>query len=138
MKEFITGVFLAYNSWTDIRKREVSLASVLLLGGWRLAEVLRIDGAGERLISAGGLLAFFLAVSITTSGKLGMGDVWVIGVLSLSMRGEALTFSLVAAFLTAGLRGFLLLAAGRKSGQTQMPFIPCLFAGYLLSLICDV
>jgi prepilin signal peptidase PulO-like enzyme (type II secretory pathway) len=87
--------------------------------------------------SAGIFIVFFL-ISLLTKEKIGMGDVKLIGVISLFVEGSnifyVLFFSLIMIFIFS-IGGLLLKKVNLK---TQLPFVPFLTAGVVVFLILSV
>ena len=131
MKEICVLSFLAWNTWTDIRRKQISLSVTAFFGAAGLVmAVYRGQISWEVLISfaIGGI---FLALGILTGGAVGMGDGWILLALGtvLTLK-EYLTVLLTGMFCCAGWAVFLLMF--RRSGkETEIPFVPFLFLGYL-------
>ena len=127
----ILGGFSVY----DLIYKKVLIRAVLIFGaavlGYRM-----YAGAGLGELLAGlvpGML--LLLTAFCTKESIGYGDGMVLCVLglflgmrqSLAVCGMALVFAAVSAMIRLVFK-----RAGRK---TELPFLPCLFAGYLLSLV---
>ena len=138
MNTAVTGLFLAYNAWKDFRKKEISLISVFLFGGFRIVKLL----CGSRESSMAWILGaffFFFGLSLISGQGLGLGDVWVILVMSMSMSAPRLVFSVAAGFLAAGISGLLYeKSAGTSGKEMELPFVPFLLGGYVLAVFAEV
>jgi leader peptidase (prepilin peptidase) / N-methyltransferase len=106
-------------------------AAALLLAAGALA----IPGGGRRFLSAlAGLAAawlFFALLALVHPGGLGWGDVKLAGVLGLYLGwlgAAALAVGLLGAFVLAALAGLGLIAAGRATRKSQLPFGPFMLA----------
>lgn len=131
MKEVIVLLFLAWNSRSDIRKKEVSVfsAAVVLLMGLILA-VAEHTGFTEFAVKMGGGV-IFLVLSILTEGKIGMGDAWVLIAMASMLKPQTYLISLMIGLLLASVySGYLMLVKKRKK-TTEIPFLPFLLLGYL-------
>jgi leader peptidase (prepilin peptidase)/N-methyltransferase len=105
---------------------------------------------GFALLGAGGLLtgdsaalgwatagaaisfAFYLVLALLKPGGMGMGDVKLAGVLGLFLGylGPApLAVGLFAAFLLGGIAAIVILATGRGTRRSAIPFGPWMLAG---------
>lgn len=128
-------VFLGVNSWTDIRKREISLlfTGIFAMAGmiWMLcnrkfsAEILLMAGVG----------LFFAGISVITRGALGMGDALVLLALGTVMEAEKFFIMLFGAVFCSAVWAGILLAVLKKKRNTEIPFIPFLMLGYLGGMI---
>lgn len=107
----------------------LGLAALLLPGGGR-----PFLGA---LLGMGSALLLFGAQAVIYPDGLGWGDVKLAGILGLYLGWlglAALVAGLVLGYLLAGLAGAGLIAAGRASRKTQLPFGPFLLAGTLAAI----
>lgn len=133
--DIIAGIGLLLLSVTDIRKKMipvwVSGALGVLLLACRLWQGVDIGSLTAGILP--GIVV--LALAACSEGKIGMGDGLVLCALGfgysldsmLGMLGSALVFSAMAA---------IFLIVFRKAGRNKtMPFIPYLFAGYLLCVL---
>lgn len=66
--------------------------------------------------------------------QLGEGDGWMVLVLGMCEGGRACVESLLAGMLFAAAVSIVLLLTRRVGFKTRLPFVPFLFAGYLLWL----
>ena len=95
------------------------------------AGALAIPDGGRRFLSAlAGLAAawlFFALLALIHPGGLGWGDVKLSGVLGLYLGWlgpTAVAAGLFGAFVLAALAGLGLIAAGRATRKSQLPFGP--------------
>ncbi|MFL6161828.1 MAG: prepilin peptidase [Jatrophihabitantaceae bacterium] len=108
----------------------------VLLAGAALA-----DGDGWRLLRAGlaaaALFGFFLVLAFAYPSGMGFGDVKLAGVLGLVLGYLSWSAVLIGAFtgfLLGALVGVAVLASGRGTRKTALPFGPFLIAGTLIAL----
>jgi leader peptidase (prepilin peptidase)/N-methyltransferase len=106
-------------------------AAALLLAAGALA----IPDGGRHLLSALAGLAtawlFFALIALIRPGGLGWGDVKLSGVLGLYLGwlgAAAVAAGLLGAFALAALAGLGLIAAGRATRKSQLPFGPFMLA----------
>ncbi len=108
----------------------LGLAAVLLPGGGR-----HFLGA---LLGLGIALAVFLVQAVIYPDGLGWGDVKLAGILGLYLGWLGIGWLIAGLFLgylLAGAAGLALIAAGRASRKTQLPFGPFLLGGTLAAII---
>ncbi|MDO4276639.1 MAG: prepilin peptidase [Eubacteriales bacterium] len=131
MKEVCVLMLLGINAWTDLRKRQVSLVSVSVLGAAGVLFLVTGERISWETFIPMGIGILFLTMSMATGGGIGMGDGWLLVALGTLLDLEKfLTVLLLGLFACAVWAGILLvvLHRGRKD---QIPFAPFLFLGYL-------
>lgn len=141
VKELCTVVFLAMNSWLDIRRREISLLLTVVYAGCGIIySILQGRKIQDVLIPAGiGIL--FLAAGLISRGAIGAGDCWILLALGALLDTETYIRMLCIGFFLAAFWSGILLVIRRKSRKTEIPLVPFLLAGYiggiLIWRICD-
>lgn len=131
VKELCTVVFLAMNSWLDIRRREISLLlTVVYAGCGIICSILQGRKIQDVLIPAGiGIL--FLAAGLISRGAIGAGDCWILLALGALLDTETYIRMLCIGFFLAAFWSGILLMIRRKSRKTEIPLVPFLLAGYI-------
>ena len=131
VKELCTVVFLAMNSWLDIRRREISLLLTVVYAGCGIIySILQGRKIQDVLIPAGiGIL--FLAAGLISRGAIGAGDCWILLALGALLDTETYIRMLCIGFFLAGFWSGILLVIRRKSRKTEIPLVPFLLAGYI-------
>ena len=131
MKELCTVVFLAMNSWLDIRRREISLLLTVVYAGCGIIySILQGRKIQDVLIPAGiGIL--FLAAGLISRGAIGVGDCWILLALGALLDTETYIRMLCIGFFLAAFWSGILLVIRRKSRKTEIPLVPFLLAGYI-------
>ena len=131
VKELCTVVFLAMNSWLDIRRREISLLlTVVYAGCGIICSILQGRKIQDVLIPAGiGIL--FLAAGLISRGAIGAGDCWILLALGALLDTETYIRMLCIGFFLAAFWAGILLVIRRKSRKTEIPLVPFLLAGYI-------
>ena len=131
VKELCTVVFLAMNSWLDIRRREISLLlTVVYAGCGFIYSILQGRKIQDVLIPAGiGIL--FLAAGLISRGAIGAGDCWILLALGALLDTETYIRMLCIGFFLAAFWSGILLVIRRKSRKTEIPLVPFLLAGYI-------
>ncbi|HUL25904.1 MAG TPA: A24 family peptidase [Streptosporangiaceae bacterium] len=114
--------------------------AVVLLGVAALA----ISGGARHLVSAlAGMAAawlFFLLLALVYPAGLGWGDVKLSGVLGLYLGwlgATALLAGVLGAFVLASLAGLALIAAGRATRKSHIPFGPFMLASAIVVIACS-
>ena len=124
--------FLAYQ---DYRKREVSLAVIIIWGVFGV--IFRLTNGETQWLSVlagAGIGGVFLLLSIVTKGKVGAGDAWILAVSGVYLEfWENLNMCILALYL-AGVGALLWYWMKRCKRTDTMPFVPFLLAGYLILL----
>jgi leader peptidase (prepilin peptidase) / N-methyltransferase len=97
-----------------------------------------LPGGGRHFLGAlaglGAALALFVVQAVIYPAGLGWGDVKLAGILGLYLGWlglAAVAAGLFLGYLLAAVAGLGLIAAGRASRKTQLPFGPFLLAGTL-------
>lgn len=131
VKELCTVVFLAMNSWLDIRRREISLLLTMVYAGCGIIySILQGRKIQDVLIPAGiGIL--FLAAGLISRGAIGAGDCWILLALGALLDTETYIRMLYIGFFLAAFWSGILLVIRRKSRKTEIPLVPFLLAGYI-------
>ena len=129
VKELCTVVFLAMNSWLDIRRREISLLLTVVYAGCGIIySILQGRKIQDVLIPAGiGIL--FLAAGLISRGAI--GDCWILLALGALLDTETYIRMLCIGFFLAAFWSGILLVIRRKSRKTEIPLVPFLLAGYI-------
>lgn len=138
----VVGAVLAV---IDVRQRR--LPDRLTLPSYPIALALlglaaaALPGGGRHFLGAllgmGVALGLFGGQAVIYPDGLGWGDVKLAGILGLYLGWlglTALAAGLFLGYLLAGLAGLGLIAAGRASRKTQLPFGPFLLAGTLAAI----
>src|SRR6185312_9463298 len=93
--------------------------------------------AGRGLAAMAALLVGYVALALVRPGGMGLGDVKLAGLLGLYLgwlSWSAVVIGTFAGFLFGGLVGVAMVAAGRASGKTAVPFGPYMLAGTMLAV----
>ena len=127
MEKICIIIFLLLNSWTDIRKKEISLASVVICMSCGITTAVF---HGD--LSLGCCL---IALSLLTAGAVGLGDGLILLSLGTMLSWEKVMGILLAGSLYSCVYGAILLLIQKGVRKKQIPFVPFLFAGYIGGLI---
>lgn len=126
-----TILFLAFNSWKDIRHRRVSLWTAAIFAMIGIGNMIWEDRLNAEILPVIGIGAGLFAFSIATGGGLGMGDCWIVAALGLLIEPGELFMTLCIGLCLAAVWAGILLIFFAKNRKTEIPFIPFIFLGYL-------
>ncbi|SHJ43590.1 prepilin peptidase [Parasporobacterium paucivorans] len=133
--KIIPIIFLGIHSITDIRYKKVSLMLCVIsaLAGLLLNILLRESDVSSRLLA---LLpgAGMILLGRFSRDAVGLGDGIVIMVLGLYMGVAATLAILMAGLFIAALVSLALIVFKKAGGKDRIAFVPCLFAGYLITI----
>lgn len=131
IREGATIIFLVVNGWKDWKKREVSLALTGIYGGLGLILNLLSGRKWTDFIVPAGIGLFFLLMGVVSRGALGMGDGWVLTALGVALETVDYIRMFCGGMLLTALAAGVLLTISGKNCETEIPFVPFLFCGYL-------
>ncbi|MGB9807905.1 MAG: prepilin peptidase [Thermosulfidibacteraceae bacterium] len=80
-------------------------------------------------------LAIMLAIYLTSKGKMGFGDVKLLGAIGVNIGYKLVLLSFFIAVFTGSLVGIVLILTGMKSRKDPLPFGPFLSLGAIMSLL---
>lgn len=96
-----------------------------------------LPGAWWQMQLLGGAVAtflFWLLVFFSKETWMGMGDVWLAGIVGLTVGIEYLLFTLTLGFFLGAAIGLVLILLQKKQLQSQIPFAPFLIVGLFMSM----
>lgn len=129
----ITAALLAANSISDLRRKEILLLPTLLAWAAGIVAALRAPGGIIPLLLSLLPGLCLMGISAASGGRIGMGDALVVCAAGTWTGAGRVCFSLFAALMSVPAAALLLRKRGRRI--KEMPFIPFLCAGYLVSLL---
>lgn len=130
--KIILGILLLAESVIDIRSKHVLvwmplLAGIIGVGYSIIGGNFRISEVGASLV----VVFILFMISKLTKEALGMGDIWVIGSILITMGFVEGIKIIFLAFLLAGTYGGTLMLVKKCGGKKRIPFIPFLFLGFI-------
>ena len=126
-----TVLFLAWNSWKDIRYRQISIWAVGIFTVIALGNIIWEGRVSVWLFLPVGIGLGLFMLSVVTDGALGRGDVWITAALGIVLEPERYMAVLCIGLFLAAVWAAILLTVFRKNRKTEFPFIPFLLLGYL-------
>lgn len=134
IKNIVFAIGLGILGGEDLRTKNISM---IIVGIWAVIGII-IQMLNEDLICINRLVAMipgvFLYFFAKISGeKVGFGDAWTIIVMGIYMDiGDVLIVG-VFSITISGIVALLLIVIWKKKRDYEIPFIPFLFAGYLMT-----
>lgn len=136
------GLLLGILAWIDIRTKKIPFILVGVLAavmfGMRVFSLKIGIEAGAWLVRLfAGLLpgGISLLCSYITKGKIGVGDGLVLTALGFGLEFRSVMLLWSMALCMAAVLAMLLLVLKKAGKKTELPFVPCLFLGYVLCQI---
>ena len=127
----VVGVFSVY----DLFYKKVPVRAVLVFGllvlGYRLFAGVGIGGLLLGLVPG----VVLLVTAFCTGESIGYGDGMMLCVMGLFLGIGKTTAVLGMALFVAAVLAMVLFVMKRAGRKTELPFLPCLFSGYLISLL---
>lgn len=131
VKELCTVVFLAMNSWLDIRRREISLLLTVVYAGCGIICSIFAGKKNSGCADTGRDWYFVSCSGADKQGCDGAGDCWILLALGALLDTETYIRMLCIGFFLAAFWSGILLVIRRKSRKTEIPLVPFLLAGYI-------
>ena len=128
-------LFLGTMSIFDIKTKRIPDLSLIL--GLVASILVRIAFKGQTFSSyiAAALVGLvFIFISYFTEEKIGYGDSFIILSIGILVGLKNLLFILFTSFVMASLYGMIVLVCNNFKKDLNMPFIPFIFAAFILLL----
>ncbi len=133
---FLVLTLLAYQ---DYREKKVNLFILLISGAaGTLAQAIAGQYTAGNLIAGIGVGAAVCLFSEVTRGKIGMGDGLVIVLCGIFLGFERNIMLCMAAIYLAGAAALLLFLMKKRGRNYRMPFVPFLWASYVVNLLWNM
>lgn len=136
------GLVLGILAWIDIRTKRIPLVLVGVLAAVMFGiRIFSLETGIEAGIWFAKLFAGWLPGMISlfcsyiTKGKLGVGDGLVLAALGFGLEFRSVMLLWSMALCMAAVLAMLLLVLKKAGRKTELPFVPCLFLGYV---VCQV
>jgi len=128
-------IFVADFKYTIIPDAMIIVAFLASLMMLFAPESININFYNRLSSAVGAGLVFLFIWSITQGRGMGFGDVKLVFVLGFILGFPAVAVSLYLAFLTGTVAGVILIAIGKKSVKSKIPFGPFLILGFWLTQV---
>ena len=134
----LLGIYLAFLALEDIRKKTLHI--IVLAAGTVFIPAIVLSEETDGLIisdNAIGLIpgAVFLLLSYVSRGQVGIGDGILILILGAALGIGEIVILLTAALLLIALFSGIMLVCGKLKRKSTLPFIPFVFAGYVIAVL---
>lgn len=135
-KEWAVLIFLGWNSVCDLKRRSISMWSVVGFGLAGLLCVL-LDKEYTGWQAAAGLApgALLMAASLVSGGAVGFGDGMALLVIGTYLGAHTALGALILGLFCAAVWGMGMLILKRGGRKTELPFVPFLLLGFLGHLV---
>lgn len=128
-------LFLGWNSWKDIRKREISLVITGVFGFLGIMTALYNRSVTVTYFVPLLIGGCFLGVSAVSGNQIGAGDGLLLIALGTVLEMEEYFRTLCLALFGCGTCALILLGILKKRKTTELPFVPFVLLGYLGGLL---
>ncbi len=134
----MTGMLL-YLSAEDIKRKTIPVIPMMGCGIFAIVLHL-ISGKNDILNMAVGMIPGVIAyvLSVLTKEKIGKGDAVLLMVTGLYMGFWGNVFMLWIGLIFAAVGGIIAIAMFKRKRGDELPFVPFLFAGYLVISVCNI
>lgn len=131
----VAGGFLLLLTGYDIRYKTIPVIPVIVMGGMLLTY--RVWNGTGWMELLGGCLpgVIFLLISLLTREKIGSGDGLVLLALGCGFAIEEVVGIVGMALFFAAIVAIVLLVVKKASRKTEIPFVPFLFLGFLVTAV---
>lgn len=129
-------IFLFLEGIRDLRKRKISMITVMVVGA--IGIILRLGNIRENELEIlGGILigVILLLLAKLTREKIGYGDGWILVVTGVYLGFYGNMYLLLLSLFLASLVSIFLLAVKKANGKTELPFVSFMLPSYLLLLV---
>lgn len=131
----VSILYLYLNSLSDIRYKKISIWLSLVFGGVGvIINLIFKQYSVQSIILAISIGALVVFLSKITRGAIGLGDGIVIMVLGVYTGVTNNLSAVLYGFLISAILAIVLLGLKRVKRKDSLPFVPCLFIGYLITL----
>ena len=133
--EFFLGVFLLICSVTDIKRREIKLSVLVIFGIIAVCLYMIFHPVGIFEEAAGivtGLV--FVGLFFITDEKIGLGDGLLMTVTGIFLGGRQNASLIMTAMLLSACFSVLILILKKADRKTGFPFVPFVFAAYIIRM----
>lgn len=130
--DYIAGVYFLIEGIRDIRRKQIHPGICLCFGIFGLIGSIVQGRGGMSLFMAGLPGCICLMISLCSRQAIGYGDGIFLCGLGMIYTLEEMVFMCMIALFLAGTTGLVLLVVFQRNGKNEIPFVPFLFAGWIL------
>ncbi len=131
MRKLLVLVLLAFNAWSDVRERQISLLISGIAGVGGLLLIL-IGNISVKEAAMGACIgAILLLLSILTRDAIGFGDGLLIVVTGCYLGGKDNLLLVGGGFFLAAIFGMSVLIIKKADRKKEFPFVPFLLLSYI-------
>ncbi|MBQ9606487.1 MAG: prepilin peptidase [Lachnospiraceae bacterium] len=129
-------IFLITGTISDLRSRSIPVLLFIIFGMTGVTEYI-ISGDRSLMNEAFGVIlgVVFIAISVISESKLGMGDALAVLVTGIYLGGSEAACAVLYAMLMTALFSVIILALRKGNRTTALPFLPFLLAGCTLQQV---
>lgn len=131
LREVCVLGFLGFNAWTDVRRKEISLAAAAFFAAVAVGWTVYSGEISWEFFVPVGISGFFLMLSLLTKGAMGMGDGWLMLALGTALNLEEFLTMLTIGMIGSAVWAGILLVVFHKGRKAEIPFVPFLLLGYI-------
>lgn len=135
VKNCVVSIFLILNAIKDIRKKEISIPSVIV---WGLSGIIWmfLDSDFGWIAGLAGLIPgiSLAALGVLSRGAVGFGDGLLLMVTGLYLGIQTTAAGLFWGLIICAAWGIIMIFLRRGTRNTELPFAPFLLIGVLLNM----
>ncbi len=128
-------LFLGWNSWKDIRKKEISLVITGIFAFLGIMTAFYNRSVTAQYFIPPFVGGGFLGISAVSGNQIGAGDGLLLIALGTVLETEEYLRTLCLSLIGCGLWAVILLGILRKKKTTELPFAPFVLLGYVGGLL---
>ncbi len=124
-------------SFQDIKRKSVGVIPILMLALINVIFFILIGYEPLRLLTAVIPGLFSVLVSISTDGKMGLGDGLILIALGIACGWDKILAIWLVALVLSAVIGIILIIMKKADIKTSLPFVPFILAGYVSFVIFE-
>ncbi len=134
--EIFLGVFLLICSASDIKNREIKPSVLVIFGMIATGLFIYFRPVGLFEEAAGVITGLvFVGLYFVTDEKIGLGDGLLMTVTGIFLGGRQNASLIMIAMMLSAVFSIIFLIMKKADRKTSFPFVPFIFAAYLIRMI---